>query len=296
MIISRLNGGLGNQMFQYSLGRVLSKLNSTSLYLDLSLYSKNKNYSNSRDYELDIFENIKAEIYTNQLQKESLKINRLKLILNKYLKLKLSAYPSNWIKEESSQFNPKILKLRGSYLLDGYWQTEKYFKKYRDTILNDFVFPKKTSKKNQELIKKIKCNQATSIHVRRGDYVSNIMTNKYHGVLPLKYYKKAIDLIRTKVSKPIFIIFSDDLNWCRNNLAVPKNSIFVSNNKKNSFEDMRLMSLCKHNIIANSSFSWWGAWLNKNKSKIVIAPSPWFKNKNTEHKDIVPADWIKIKS
>ncbi|MFZ5437831.1 MAG: alpha-1,2-fucosyltransferase [Patescibacteria group bacterium] len=297
MIISRLNGGLGNQMFQYAVGRVVSYLNKTDYFLDLSLYDNQQEVDTPRSYELHTFNNIKATPANKHLLEKFTKPNKLKLLLNHYLKLKLHAYPPNWIKENGHNFYSNILRLRGDYLLDGYWQTEKYFKKYRNLILEDFTFPKKTSKKNREIIKEIIKNQAISLHVRRGDYVSNKLTNAYHGVVPLTYYKQAINLLAKKITKPLFVVFSDDPQWCKDNLPVPKNSLFVDHNKgKQSFEDMRLMSLCKHNIIANSSFSWWGAWLNQNKNKIVVAPDPWFKNKNSNTTDIIPNNWIKIRS
>jgi len=297
MIISRLNGGLGNQMFQYALGKVVSYLNKTNYFLDISLYDHQQEVDTPRSYELDLFSNIKATIAKKTLLEKFTKPNKLKLLLNHYLKLNLQAYPPKWIRENGHQFHPEILELKGDYLLDGYWQTEKYFKKYRNLILEDFVFPKKTSQKNRNIIKKITNSQAVSLHVRRGDYVSNKLTNAYHGAVSLNYYEKAINLIKKKVKNPLFIIFSDDPKWCKNNLPVPKNSIFVDHNKgKQSFEDMRLMSLCKHNIIANSSFSWWGAWLNQNSNKIVIAPGSWFKNKDSNTTDIIPSNWIKIES
>lgn len=297
MIISRLNGGLGNQMFQYALGRVISKLNNSELYLDLSLYKNQHELNTIRNFELSIFPNIKSTEISLLILNKFTKSNKLKLLLNHFLKLDLKAYPSNWIRENNHQFHPEILKLRGDYLLDGYWQTEKYFKKYRKLILNDFSFPKKISKRNKDIINLIKDKEAVSIHIRRGDYVSNKLTNSYHGVCSPNYYKKAILLIKNKIKKPSFIIFSDNINWCKKNLLVPKKSLFIDHNtEKKSFEDMRLMSLCKHNIIANSSFSWWGAWLNQNKNKIIIAPDPWFKNKEAKKRETVPSHWIKIKS
>ncbi|MBT4651919.1 MAG: alpha-1,2-fucosyltransferase [Candidatus Pacebacteria bacterium] len=295
MITSRLSGGLGNQMFQYALGRVLAQLNNSPLCLDLSYYYQKHTQDTPRRYELNIFPNIKNQDLPIRTKSQFSTINMIKLFLNHHLKFNSKAYPSNWIKESGHQFNPGILSLKGDYILDGYWQSEKYFKKFRESILTDFSFPSKTSKKNNEVINYLKTYTTISTHVRRGDYISNQKSADCHGVCSTQYYQKAIDLIRKQVYKPIFLIFSDDINWCKKNLPVPHKSIFVNhNNGKNSFEDMRLMSLCNHNIIANSSFSWWGAWLNKNTEKIIITPKKWFNDPKVIIKDINPSTWIKI--
>jgi len=297
MIITKINGGLGNQMFQYSLGRVLSHLNRSDLKLDLSAYDNQKSIDTIRNYELNIFSNINSSMADKITLNSFTKPNKLKLLLNHFLKFKLNAYPKNWIKEINHEYNKNILNLRGDFLLDGYWQNEKYFKNYRNLILKDFTFPKLISKNNMSLIKTISGKKSVAIHVRRGDYITNKYAKEYHGLASITYYKKSIELIKTKVNNPLFVVLSDDSEWCMNNLPVPKNSIFVDHNKNaNSFEDMRVMSLCEHNIIANSSFSWWGAWLNINKYKIVIAPDPWFKNKADQKNEIIPNEWIKIKS
>lgn len=295
MIISRLNGGLGNQMFQYSLGMVLSKLNKSELYLDLSLYNNQNKVDTPRNYELNIFSNTVSNKAPSKILSRFTQSHKLKFFLNHYFKLNLSLYPKNWIREDSHRFQQEILRLKGDYLLDGYWQTEKYFKKYRKQILKDFTFPKKTSKKNKLIINQIKKKNSISVHVRRGDYVTNEKTNKYHGVCSVDYYKEAINIINKQIKNPWFVVFSNDLNWCKKHLTVPKNSLFISHNtKKNSFEDMRLMSLCKHNIIANSSFSWWGAWLNRNNDKIIIAPKKWFRGIKISEVDIIPSNWKTI--
>ncbi len=295
MIISRLNGGLGNQMFQYALGRVMTKLNKTEFFLDLSLYDSNIKIDTPRSYELDIFPNITALKISSEKLATFTKPNKWKLLLNHYLKLHLQAYPKNWIRENDHNYHPEILKLRGNYLLDGYWQTEKYFKRYRKLILKDFSFPEKISKKNKDILELIKRKNAVSIHVRRRDYVANKYTSAYHSTCSFSYYTKATSYIQKKVKNPWFIIFSDDPRWCKKHLPVPKDTFFVSHNTgKNSFEDMRLMSYCKHNIVANSSFSWWGAWLNQNQEKIVIAPRKWFNDPKVNPHDIIPDSWIKI--
>jgi hypothetical protein len=133
-----------------------------------------------------------------------------------------------------------------------------------------------------------------SIHIRRGDFSKKAETNLYHGILSSDYYKQAIEIISSKINSPKFYIFSDDINWAKENLIVPE-AVYASGQiSKTHFEDLYLMSQCHHNIIANSSFSWWGAWLNDNPEKIVIAPKNWFNKGPKDTQDIIPGDWIKI--
>ncbi len=174
--------------------------------------------------------------------------------------------------------------------LDGYFQNEKYFKKHKKDILKAFNFNKPTDDKNKALIEKIKKTNAVSLHVRRGDYLNK---KNIQSVLSLYYYKNAVDYIRKHVQNPHFFIFSDDIKWAKENLQLTWPHTFVDiNNNVNDYIDMYLMSLCDHNIIANSTFSWWGAWLNQHKDKIVIAPDVWLKNNAQFGKNIIPSEWI----
>ena len=186
-----------------------------------------------------------------------------------------------------------MTKKRINYYI-GYWQSEKFFKDISDEIRKDFSFPKFTSEKNLEILKLIKSYNSVSIHIRRGDYLQN---RGFNGLAPLEYYQKAIEYIKNKIENPHFFIFSNDIEWCRKNLSI-ENSYYIDWNRgEESYRDMQLMSLCKHNIIPNSTFSWWGAWLNKNPNKIVIAPEKWFNDcVNIDYSNIVPETWIKIKN
>jgi len=180
--------------------------------------------------------------------------------------------------------------------LDGYWQSEEYFKDIRKTILKDFEIKKSLSEKNLEIEKRISQTNSISIHVRRCDYVNDPVTNKIHGTCNVEYYLKAVQLMKEKVSDPHFYIFSDDSDWASENIVFNGKKEYIKHNIGNdSCFDIYLMSLCKHNIIANSSFSWWGAWLNQNKEKIIIAPDRWFVDEEMNDKcKIVPSEWIKI--
>lgn len=177
-----------------------------------------------------------------------------------------------------------------SYLLDGYWQSEKYFASCVNQVRQAFKFPS-LDKGNQLIAQQIEQVNSVSVHVRRGDYVNNPL----HGdICTLDYYKRAIGIINSKIANPQFYVFSDDVAWCKDNLSLP-NAVYVDGNQgKNSYKDMQLISLCKCNIIANSSFSWWGAWLNINSNKVVIAPRKWFNDTRFNVSDLLPNEWIKI--
>jgi len=282
MIIVKLQGGLGNQMFQYAVAKCVA--GKSNIYLDTDFLNSNINASDftKRELELPVFKNIKIRIASN--------INK-NLIKKKY-PLKRILYPSKYIYQSEKNEFIDLSQIRSYNLyLDGYFQNENYFKDLRNKVLYDFTFPE-LSDNNKIIAKNIsETKNAISIHIRRGDYLkpSNFA---FHGLLPTSYYKKAIQEIETKIVNPHYYIFSDDVNWCKSNLMFLKtNFTIVSDQKAKSWEDMHLMSLCRHNIIANSSYSWWSAWLNTNLHKIVIAPSNWFVNNKTE---ILPSQWIKI--
>jgi hypothetical protein len=288
MIISRLTGGLGNQMFQYAIGRSLSLKNNSIYKLDISEYNSFKHHNG---YHLNIFENdfliaSNPEIYRLK--------NRRSLYSKILNKLNIS-FDTHYREHDFYRFDKKIYNMNGQIYLDGYWQNEKYFKDKSNFIINDFTFKPEISTENLDHLNHIKSTKAVSIHIRRGDYISNINFSKVHNTLDLDYYKKAISIINTKIDNPFFFIFSDDLKWAKYNLDHLQNKKFIINNQgANSHEDMRLMSECKHNIIANSSFSWWGAWLNRHESKIVISPNRWLKVTKIDTSDLIPHSWIRI--
>jgi hypothetical protein len=278
MVITKLIGGLGNQMFQYAAGRALAKKLNTQLKLDTSWFKKISSGITQRDYELDCF----------KIQSTFAKQSDL---LYFHLFKKLPFVAPNYFKEKSVNYDDRIRSIRKkSVFLEGYWQSEKYFKDYKKTIRKDFTFICNLNIKGKELLKQIKKSNSVSIHVRRGDYITNKNASKFHGVCDLKYYYESIKVITNKIKNPVFYVFSDDINWCKSNLKITYPSIYVDGNKKD-WEDLFLMSNCKHNIVANSSFSWWGGWLNDNSNKVVIAPKRWFVGVETKIEDRFPSDW-----
>ncbi len=294
MIIVNINGGLGNQMFQYALGRALStsKKNEVRLYVKEVIDKNNHN-----GFELDNVFNISANVATNKDLKLVLGSRSSHKIIKLLRSKKLDFLRGDkYIVEKSFIYQGNIFDISDNIFIRGFWQSEKYFLEYRDTILKEFSFKSELSEENLTIKNRIQSCNSVSIHVRRGDYISNPSANKVHGVLDENYYKRAID--KLDIDGALFVFFSDDANWVKNHLAPiilnGDNFIVVDHNHANeSYNDMRLMSLCKHNIIANSSFSWWGAWLNTNPNKIIIAPKNWFSiDKNTS--DLIPQSWIQV--
>ena len=260
MIITKLQGGLANQLFQYAYGKALSLKYNTPLFLDINSYS-NQSGITVRNFSLSKFPNLKYEIAPNE-KNLSFWTNENKKYLNNL--------SDNFIYKELN-YNED-----SHYYLNGYWQSEKYFKSFRTEILQEL----KTDKTFD-----IEPN-SVSIHIRRTDYTTS---NGFHPVQSLEYYKKAVSLIG-EYNK--IYVFSDDIPWCKENLTFDS-MVFVEGN--DDIDDLLMMSQCRNNIIANSSFSWWAAWMNENEDKKVIAPINWFgSNANLNTDDIIPENWIKI--
>jgi hypothetical protein len=277
MIITRLEGGLGNQLFQYVIGRHLSIKNNTGLVLDTSNYLIDKN---NRHYELCRY-NIKA--------KTANIITCIFVRLGKYIIPKIKQN----IRQRSIYFNKEILSEKGNIILDGYWQSEEYFKNIRDIILDDLTLLSDPDKENKKMLKHINNSNSVCLHVRRDDFVSNPLLQQYHGSLTLEYYNKAIGTICDRTIDPEFYIFSDEPQWCKRNIITNRPHAYVDiNGPDKAPEDLRLMSACNHFIIANSSFSWWAAWLSRYKEKIIIAPKRWYRTRDAG--DIVPKRWLRI--
>ena len=292
MIITKLIGGLGNQMFQYAAGRRASVVNKTELKLDITEYDHQVGITH-RVYMLNAYK-IHASIATKS-EIEAFKSLSLDFIPRSWHRLKILLLRRHYIRQKASHFTHELLNAADNSYLDGYWGSEKYFSDIGEILRKDFTLKKKPDKTNSELIQHIKNCNSVSIHVRRSDYVKDKKTHDFHGVCGLAYYKKAISLITKKVMNPSFFIFSDDPDWCKANFRLRYPTTYVRHNLgKNDCEDMRLMSVCKHNIIANSTFSWWGAWLNRNPDKIIVAPKRWFTNKSINTEDLIPNSWIKI--
>ncbi len=301
MIIVKLQGGMGNQMFQYALGRRLSHLNNLELKLDTSPYKHQNKNATPRTYSLECFniiENFAKEKDTKKMHLPKMATRNIFLRIYRKIFRDLSArkplYKRTYVNEPSFGFCVDVLKINGDAYLSGNWQNEKYFKDIRDTICKDFTIKDESVAYKKILEQILNTADSVSLHIRRGDYILNEAIGKYHGVCSLGYYKKAISLVAKKIHSPTFFVFSDDIKWVKENLKIEYPMIFVSDGSLKDYEELILMSKCKHNIIANSSFSWWGAWLNNNQTKIVVAPKKWFLAPEREKDNPCPKSWIKV--
>jgi len=280
-------------MFQYAFGVSLSQKLNRPLYFDLSFYKQGNHDLTERNFELNRFD-IPIEAATDEMIDRFLRPTDFRRVLNK-----LSLSRTNIYKEKTLRFNSQIFDLKPPVYVDGFWQCEQYFTNREEMIKKSFTFKEPLSEGSQKVAAQIAALPETvSVHVRRGDYVSSKPTNDLHGVCSVEYYKEAMALISKRRDSPHFYFFSDDIQWVSDNLVSDvKNCTLVEHNTgADSWQDMALMSKCKHHIIANSSFSWWGAWLNPSKVKIVIAPEHWFNKKSTyfDDRDLVPWNWIKM--
>lgn len=291
MIIVKIIGGLGNQLFQYALGKHLALLNNTELKLDITGFDEYKLHAYSLGH-FNVAENFATEKEIRKFKKYQRRPGRWWFLYNR-----LIANEHKYVQEKQFHFDPQILEIRGDAYLDGYWQTEKYFKDIEDIIRKEVTVKSPLQGKDTDIAREIEATNSIMVHIRRGDYVSNPQANEYHGTCGLDYYRKAIAIIAEKVGTPHIFVFSDDHEWVKNNIVLGYPTTYVDhNNADKNYEDLRLMSLCKHHIIANSSFSWWGAWLSQNPHKIVVGPSRWFNNpkKKANTSDVLPEGWISL--
>jgi hypothetical protein len=262
MIIVQLTGGLGNQMFQYALARSLAERHQTTVKLDRLTFDT---YT-LRAFELSKF-NIKADFAARLEVERFHTVNKLKKIVIVIRNILFNNKLRPVYEKKAFAFNPAILDLRGDIYFCGYWQSEKYFLTIEDIIRKEFSLKEPLSGKSVEIGDKIQGTSNTvSLHIRRGDYVTNPDARNFHGLCDPDYYRECISRLEKQLGKLHIFIFSDDIAWAKENLSFAHPMYFVDHNDAaHSYEDMYLMSLCEHNIIANSSFSWWGAWLNNNK-------------------------------
>lgn len=292
MLVTKIFGGLGNQMFQFAAGRALALQLGQPLLLDVSHF---ENDNSHQGFELQkVFKNDFRIATIDQIKSARGVLGRgnfryLGRILPNNIMVKLGVinepHFNYWIGWET---------IRHARYLFGYWQSERYFKNYEDVIRSDFSFKAPLAGRNTEIATAMMSSNSVSLHIRRGDYVSNLKANAMHGVCELTYYKLAIEYIEKHVCNPNYYIFSDDIEWAISNLKLDGSATFVDHNVGGgSYLDMQIMSMCKHHIIANSSFSWWGAWLIPGAEKIVIAPKKWFASA-VDTSSLLPPRWIQL--
>ena len=285
MIITHINGGLGNQMFQYAAGRALALRHGTELLLDTRIFDGKTQFGlGLNHFAKNARQALPAELPPERRQ------NRLRYLIWRGLRLKPQLFRENGL-----GYNRGFDSLADGTYLKGYWQSERYFQSVESAIRAEFRIVTEPSSANAALLAEISASPAISLHIRRGDYVKDPRTNATHGTCSLGYYARAVDLIAGKMNeRPVIYTFSDDPVWVRENLKLPYvMRVMDHNDSDHNYEDLRLMSACRHHIIANSSFSWWGAWLNPSHEKIVVAPDRWFVDPKLQNSDITPASWLR---
>lgn len=289
MIFVRIWEGLGNQLFQYAYARALSLKTSQKVFLDVRETGKLSIDAGRvfRKYSLENFK-IKLPVCTNierfyphLCDKKGILFNIHKIVM-RYL------FFFRYYKESEVRYHEELLRPKGNWYLQGWFQNIHYFEEYENIIRKELT-PKKKIKITKELKDILKEKETVSVHIRRGDYQRN------NSILPLKYYENAMKHMQTLINSPFWIIFSDDLVWCKKNMDFGNQVYYIGEKEQlQDFEELLVMSRCKNHIIANSTFSWWGAWLNQRKEKIVIGPEQWFiRGYSSNGINIMPKEWIR---
>ena len=286
-VVVGLSGGLGNQMFQYAAGRALSLKLNVPLKLDLSWFLGSKD----RAYTLNAFA-IKGSLTTPFPLLPRL-LRRFEARLSRRWGTARMGVPI--LREPHFHFDSKFEFIEKPVYLEGYWQSPNYFNHYASIINDDFSPISSIPEHCKPLLQKINALESICVHVRRGDYVANPTAAKVHGICPIEYYQRAISILTKDMTNPHCFIFSDDPDWVRNSLYLTVPSTVVNvNSALDANWDLYLMRACTHFVIANSSLSWWGAWLGQAPEKRVIAPKRWFMDPSINTLDLIPKEWERI--
>ena len=270
-------------MFQYALGRRLSVDHNTNLELDITAFR----HDPLRSYRLYSYQLCKHSV-REDISSSPITPSWFQRVRNRFLRSNLRYVEPHFYYDEN------VLRLKNCFL-DGYWQSEKYFSSIRSILLKEFTPRYSLRQDALSVVSLIAGCEAVSVHVRRGDYVNNPSAYAFHGLVDVEWYASAIRYIESRVSDPQFFFFSDDIAWVRERFPKRSDFHFVDASPDGlEHEDIFMMSSCKHQIIANSSFSWWAAWLNNNDQKIVIAPQRWFQKGGPNTRDLLPDSWVRL--
>ncbi|MDC1455963.1 alpha-1,2-fucosyltransferase [Flavobacteriaceae bacterium] len=306
-VVVKLFGGLGNQMFQYATGRGIADKTNQTLKIETETGFIDDFYE--RKYSLNHFNIIENIVSPLELPQHIIGVPEKNVFLKRCIQYVNNRYPllnyryprDGWmiLHEKNKMYDQRVMTPSEKKYLVGYWQSEKYFLHIRDILINDFSLKVPFHGINLEMVMKMSKTNSVSLHLRRLHGISNGIEssahNETHGALILDYYQNALNYIKERVSDLNIFVFSDDQDWARSNINLPFPTYFMDQNDDNhNYLDLILMSKCKHQIIANSSFSWWGAWLNQNPSKIVISPRKWFVDDELNENDTIPLNWIKL--
>ena len=293
MIVVSLYGGLGNQLFQYAAARSLSSKLGCELSLDLAWFNIVDSLSNTtaRKYALGPFQ-LQAKLQYDGLGSTKFKSRILRVLFKLFQKSQKSLPVYS---ERGAAYQKDFAQIEWPVWLNGYWQSSRYFDGISDLIRHEIGTPRDLNEQSQRMYKQIQLSDSVCVHIRRGDYVTNKNASETHGLCSLDYYYRGINLVSTKVKNPICYVFSDDPLWVQDHFkpAIPVVLVDI-NGPEDAHQDLWLMSACKHFVIANSSLSWWGAWLSVNPKKIVVAPANWYADRTMDVSDLIPKDWVRI--
>ncbi|MBN0988374.1 alpha-1,2-fucosyltransferase [Amphritea pacifica] len=288
MVIVRLIGGLGNQLFQYAYALSLAD-RGYRVKLDISEF---ESYTLHGGYSLGHYDE-RIAIATQDEIRQLTRVGPLTKLLRKVQGKKSRRV----IRESNFSYDEKMLAPEDGHYLVGYFQSEKYFNGIRGALLESLSLKHKLSTYSVAVCTAISDSPVSvSVHIRRGDYISDPSANSTHGVCSLDYYYAAIQQFEDRYSDVDFYIFSDDIDWVKENLKIARAQYISAEQKRFAGEDIYLMSQCDHNIVANSSFSWWGAWLNDNAAKEVVAPEQWYADPDMQRfsRTLIPDSWIRL--
>jgi len=297
LIVIKLMGGLGNQMFQYAAGRSLSLRLGTELKMDRSFLDGPQTGNTPRSYELgdlcvrEEFADSRelAELTGREATRWQTALLRLRQEAG------LSRYRPNVLRESGFRFQPGFLTVSGDVYMEGYWQSEKYFSGDSDVIRREFSLRRPLEGRDRELAAAVEGENSVSVHVRRGDYVRRTETMRFHGVCGEEYYRRCADIVSQRIPDPHFVVFTDDPGWARESIRTRHRITFVDwDAPRPGSTDLELMSRCRHHVLANSSFSWWGAWLGTHPGDLVLAPERWFNEPEMDTADLLPASWERV--
>jgi hypothetical protein len=295
MIIVKLAGGVGNQMFQYAAGRALAERHQSELLMDtifLMDRTPRKNFV-YRSFNLDIFD----LDFSFATEKQIVSFGKFERFARYYYPIKkiFSFGQLNYKREDPYKFDRSFFDLKDNTYIEGYWQSEKYFKEIENIIRDDFTFKKTDTINNQPLLEQFRKGISVCLNVRRGDFVSNSIASAHHGTCSLEYFHDAVNYYLERFSGAHFFVFSDDVAWCRKNFTNNFYTVIGHEYAGKAFANyLYLMTQCKHYIIPNSTFGWWAAWLNNSANKSVIAPKKWYNNPKMDISALVPPEWIRL--
>lgn len=297
-IVVSLYGGLGNQLFQYATGRALSIRNGLPLILDLTWFDEVKKGDASvttvREYALTPFQ-LAVQIQVSDEPSPVSPSFTQRILRGLFRNIPTKSQGSRIVREKGFEFDLATFEHRGPAWLQGYWQSYRYFDDAAKVLREELGQPQQVSVATQAMLDSIRQSDAICLHIRRGDYVTNKHAAATHGLCTLDYYAKGVEALCADLQNPQCFVFSDDPQWARTNLnlTIPITIVDI-NGPDAAHQDLWLMAACKRFVIANSSLSWWGAWLSDRQGKRVVAPNNWFADRSKNTRDLLPEDWIRI--